>query len=116
MSLTVPFAADVAVVASGPFHHRCPFVDEADDGWVDISWRCNGQTLELHALADWLAKFKDSEISHEAITDTLTRVLGGLDGIEDVTVATRWETAGMTVTVTGGAHEVLRQPELTEGA
>jgi len=113
---TVSSGADVTVSVSSPLKHRCPFVDEVDDGSVDISWRCVGQTLELHSLAEWLRQWEASELSHEATTNSIKHALSAFGGIKDVTVTTRWATAGMSVTVTGGSGALLREPKLIEGA
>jgi len=105
---TVP-AADVTVVITSPITHRCPYADETDHGHIDLTWRCAGRTLELHSLRAWLDEWAVSVISHENLTDVILHILGTIEGIEDVTVTTRWATAGMNVTVTGGGSDpVLR--------
>lgn len=97
MSLVVPCVADVVVTASGPIEHLCPHVDEVDRGQVKITWRANGATFELHALAKYLRAWADTEMSHEEITNILPQHLGIYDGIELLAVETTWETAGMEV-------------------
>ena len=115
MGLTVPTMADVTVSISSPLKHQCPFVDEVDEGVVNISWRCNGSTFELHALRKWLDQWTPCDVSHEEITDVITTQLGCVAGIEDVAVITHWTTAGMSVTVGGGSDSLLREPVHAEG-
>lgn len=90
-------AADVVMQATSTLLHLCPHKDEEDVGSVTITWQCAGGTLELHALAEYLGKYEQCEISHEAITDRIYHDLAALSGIEDVQVLTRWTTAGMEV-------------------
>jgi NADPH-dependent 7-cyano-7-deazaguanine reductase QueF len=66
---------------------------------VEVSWRVAEMTVELHALAAYLASWADQRISHEEVTEQIVRDLEALDGIEDVSAYTRWQTAGMAVTV-----------------
>jgi len=94
---TVPDSSDVAVTASGVIQHRCPHVDEDDHGRVDIKWRVNGETLELHSLAAYLQTFRDCEISHEQLTNQIRFDLSLVAQIELVSVETHWNTAGMEV-------------------
>lgn len=91
--------APVRVTVTGALMHRCPHVDEDDVGTVTIGWTCAGQTIEMHALADYLRDFADERISSEALTEAIRADLSGLYGIADVTVATRWDTAGLEFTV-----------------
>lgn len=98
MIRTEPSTADVTMHATSLLIHRCPFVDEVDNGTVTIAWRVDGQTIELHSLRDYLASFRDSEIAHESLTDRIRHDLGTTPGIADVTVTTTWDTAGMEVT------------------
>lgn len=98
MIRTAPSTADVTLSATAPLVHRCPFVDEVDNGTVTISWRVDGQTLELHSLRVYLNGFRDSEISHETVTDRIRHDLATIPGVADVTVSTTWDTAGMEVT------------------
>jgi len=107
---TVPDGSDVVVTVTADVKHRCPFRDEADVGTTDITWRVNGQTVELHSLRGWLDQFIDSGISHESVTNCIAYAVASLDGIEDVTVATHWTTAGMAVTVTGGGVAISDRP------
>lgn len=95
--LTVPDSSDVAVTVTGALDHRCPHVNERDHGNVTISWRVKGQTYELHSLAEYLRLWKDSEISHEAITDRIRHDLSVVVGIELLSVETEWLTAGLEV-------------------
>jgi NADPH-dependent 7-cyano-7-deazaguanine reductase QueF len=94
---TVADTSDVTVTVAGSLDHQCPHVDEADHGTIAISWRVNGQTYELHSLADYLRRFKDSRISHEQITDLIRHDLSTVDGIDLLSVETNWTTAGMEV-------------------
>lgn len=101
MSLTVPCDARVTMHVTVPVTHLCPYADEVDRGVVEIRWTTAGATLELHALADYLAGYATDRISHEALTDSVQAALEALPGISDVHVLTRWETAGAEVVVTG---------------
>lgn len=92
-------ASLVRVSITGPLRHQCPHVDEADVGEIDLSWNCDGGTLELHSLAEYLASWADVAISHEALTAQILADLVGLDAIEFVRVTTRWRTAGLDVEV-----------------
>lgn len=114
--LTVSTMADVTMSITAPLSHRCPFVDEVDVGTAEVSWRCNGQTLELHALRTWLDQWAPCDVSHEEITDVLFNNLSSIPGIADVTIVTHWTTAGMSVTVTGGDGALLREPVHAKGA
>lgn len=89
--------ADVTMTAGIAVAHLCPFKDEVDNGWVTITWRCDGATLELHALADYLRGFKDARLSHEEVTDRIRHDLAATPGVELVSVETTWGTAGMEV-------------------
>jgi NADPH-dependent 7-cyano-7-deazaguanine reductase QueF len=95
--LPVDSTADVTMTVSSPLRHLCPFVDEVDEGSVNITWQVNGATFELHSLHEYLDGFKDSELSHEAITDLIRHNLSVTQGIEIVSVTTHWQTAGMDV-------------------
>jgi len=77
--------------------HRCPYRDEVDEGVIELSWRTNGRTLELHALRDWLGGFAEAAVTHESLTDTIRFVLGQQPGIGLLDVSTRWNTAGMEI-------------------
>lgn len=94
---TVPSSADVTVTATGPIVHLCPHVDEIDYGHITITWRVEGQTFELHALAEYLRGFRKSRISHEEITDRIRHDLSVVDGLALLAVETTWKTAGMEV-------------------
>jgi NADPH-dependent 7-cyano-7-deazaguanine reductase QueF len=93
----VDCAADVTMTVTAPVRHLCPFVNEVDEGFITITWRVDGATLELHSLADYLREFKDSELSHEAFTDRVSHDLSLIAGVDLVTVQTTWTTAGMEV-------------------
>lgn len=95
--LTKPCDSDVTVTASGPIRHRCPFVNEIDDGTISITWQPLGETYELHSLAEYLRGFKDAEMSHEAVTDRIRHDLSVVPRINLISVETTWTTAGMGV-------------------
>lgn len=90
--------ANVQVSAAGRLAHRCPFVDEPDDGEATVEWRTTAVTLELHSLAAHLASYKDAALSHEQITRTLLADTAAT-GVQAVRVVTRWVTAGLAVEV-----------------
>lgn len=114
---TVDCDNNVTVTAEGALYHRCPFVDERDFGAVTITWRPDGQTLELHTLRAYLDTFTNTRMSHESITDRITHDLAVIPGITAVQVNTTWHTAGFTVTVRGGETDpLLRQSVDTTGA
>lgn len=95
---TVPDASDVTVTVRTSLQHTCPYVDEVDRGHVTITWRVDGETFELHALAGYLQGFKDARLSHEEITERIRFDLTcATELIELVSVETVWETAGMEV-------------------
>lgn len=95
---TVPCVSDVTMRVNARLIHLCPFKDEVDNGHVVVTWRVNGQTLELHALAQYLNAWAAVTISHEEITDRIRHDLATVDGLTDVSVETFWDTAGMDVT------------------
>jgi len=95
---TVPVETKVRVSATAPLQHMCPFVQEVDNGTVTILWDTDGWTFELHSLRDYLNTHKDREISHEDLTAELRAELASHHGINNVTVETKWRTAGMEVT------------------
>lgn len=96
--LTVPNTNDVTMTVTAPLKHLCPFVDEIDDGTIEITWAVDGATFELHALADYLRGFKDSRLSHEEITDAIRHDLSCVPGVQLVSAVSTWTTAGMEVT------------------
>lgn len=93
--LAVDDYSDVTVTAIGALVHLCPHVDEVDNGTIEITWRVDGKTLELHTLAKYLSRFKDSRLSHEQITDRIAHDLS--IEVDVISVTTRWQTAGMEV-------------------
>lgn len=99
MNLAVPCDSAVHMQTTAPLVHRCPFRDEVDEGFIELTWVTAGSTLELHALHAWLAGFEHDVISHEGITADIAEHLGALPGIDDVQVVTRWRTAGAEVVV-----------------
>jgi NADPH-dependent 7-cyano-7-deazaguanine reductase QueF len=105
---TVPCQPVVTVTTSAPLQHRCPFANETDKGTARITWTTAGETVELHALAEWLGSLAGEVISHEDITEAIRAELGELPGITDVGVRTEWTTAGARVEVIAGV--VLREP------
>lgn len=94
---TVHADGDVTVTVRGGLLHLCPFRDETDVGGVEIVWRVDGMTLELHSLTDYLDAFANSRMSHEEITDRIRHDLSTIDGIKLVSVVTDWNTAGLEV-------------------
>lgn len=104
--VTVAAPHGIAMQATAPARHLCPFVQEKDEGTVTVHWVTEGRTLELHSLRRHLdafaAEYSQTEISHEAYTqrvhDSLT-VQGHLYGMHITKVETHWETAGMPVSV-----------------
>lgn len=105
---TVPCDNYVTVSAVGPIGHLCPYKDETDSGRIEITWTVNGQTFELHALADYLAGWAAARLSHEQVTDRIQHDLSATEGVTDVRVRTTWNTAGLTVDVaTGGESDSL---------
>jgi NADPH-dependent 7-cyano-7-deazaguanine reductase QueF len=73
-------------------------VDEVDEGTVELAWRTDGGTLELHSVRAWLDTYADREIAHEDLTEELHAELAAMPKIDDVQVTTHWNTAGFTVT------------------
>jgi NADPH-dependent 7-cyano-7-deazaguanine reductase QueF len=97
---TVPEkATGVVVTATGPISHECPHKDEADEGFVTITWEPMGRTLELHSLAAYLKTWETVEISHEGLTDAILWEISNTDAVAAVSVLTTWKTAGLDVTV-----------------
>jgi len=94
---TVPIDANVRMATTAPIQHMCPFVQEVDNGHIEIVWDANGWTFELHALRDYLNTFTGREISHEALTEEVRAELNSHHGINIVTVESKWRTAGMEV-------------------
>lgn len=88
---------DVEVTATGPLIHLCPHRDEEDLGRVTVRWHCHGSTFELHALAEYLGGWEQTELSHELLTDRIAFDLGNLHGVRLLEVTTTWTTAGLEV-------------------
>lgn len=102
MSYPELVAADdtVTVTAHAQVKHLCPFKEEIDTGTVTIVWTCNGFTIELHSLADYLTAFTTQPISHEDLTALIAADLQTVGrGITINSVTTRFTTAGLTVEV-----------------
>lgn len=95
----VPDTSNTLVTVTAQLVHECPHVPEVDAGTVEIAWRCTDMTVELHALAAYLASWQGQAISHEDVTAQIARDLDRLDGIDVERVRTRWSTAGMAVVV-----------------
>jgi NADPH-dependent 7-cyano-7-deazaguanine reductase QueF len=95
--LTVPESGAVDVTAAGLLIHLCPHRDEEDLGRVTVTWRCSGSTFELHALAEYLSNWEQTSLSHEELTDRIAYDLSNLPGVELLSVATTWQTAGLEV-------------------
>lgn len=96
---TVPCDNYVTVTTTSNLRHLCPFKDEIDNGEVTITWRPDGETFELHALAAYLRGYEQSPVSHEAITDRIQLDLSTTPGVTGVRVETTWLTAGFRVQV-----------------
>ena len=94
---TMPESSAVTMTVAGSLVHMCPVVDEVDLGTVEIIWRTNGETYELHSLAEYLRGWQDSRLSHEQITDRIRHDLSLAPQIELVSVETTWLTAGLEV-------------------
>lgn len=98
---TVPEPSDVRVTAAGYLTHECPHIAETDHGAVAISWTCSGSTIELHSLSRYLDAYEGEPISHERISEQIRADIAALDGITNVSVTTRWNTANLEVRVEG---------------
>jgi NADPH-dependent 7-cyano-7-deazaguanine reductase QueF len=93
------YRSGVRCTAAGVFRHLCPVKDETDEGTIEIGWDTTGVTLELHWLAGYLERWKDTDTTHE---DAVQRIADRLRsyGVANVTVTFRGETAGLMVTAT----------------
>lgn len=98
MIKTVPSSGDVTVTTYADLTHLCPFVDEVDRGTVKLTWRVDGQTLELHSVRAYLDGFATSRLSHEEVTNRIGHDIASIPGVELIEVTTAWDTAGMEVT------------------
>jgi NADPH-dependent 7-cyano-7-deazaguanine reductase QueF len=95
--VAAPHGVSMSVV-SVPIKHLCPFKRELDRGTVDITWRTLTATYELHSLRESLKAFDRVVISHEDLTTFIAEELAQFpEMIDQVTVSTRWDTAGMEV-------------------
>lgn len=102
--LSVPCAAETRVTVSFDAQHRCPFRDEADYGTVEVTWTTSfGETVELHALAVLVRGREDEPVSHEQWTADLYGSVNASVNVRDLTVTSRWSTAGAVVTVSSGS-------------
>lgn len=97
MIRTVEVDGDTTVTAWGDLSHLCPYRDETDNGRVRVVWQTEGQTIELHSLADYFASYADSRMSHEEITDRIRHDLSTILGLTLLMVTTEWDTAGLEV-------------------
>jgi len=103
----VPADSQATVTAGGLINHLCPHVDEADHGFITISWRCGTSTIELHSLAAYLEGFADRRISHEDLVEEIFQDLhDAAPAIAVVSVTARFTTAGLGVEVSRGAVPV----------
>lgn len=109
-------AGGVVATATAPLAHRCPFVDEADQGTITAVWRIDTHTLELHALHEYLRSFASVETSHETLTLQIAADLAAVEGLDLLRVATRWQTAGIQVTCEVSGDALFRHPVDAEGA
>jgi NADPH-dependent 7-cyano-7-deazaguanine reductase QueF len=103
----VTCASQVTMTVTAQLVHRCPFRDEIDEGTAEITWTTAGDTIEIHGLVDWLDSFAEEVVSHEALTSHIADCLGEMDGITDVQVITRWNTAGAEVATRAVPRERL---------
>jgi NADPH-dependent 7-cyano-7-deazaguanine reductase QueF len=111
---TVLAPSGIEVVALFDITHRCPFRDEIDQGSIEIAWRTDTRTIELHWLASVLRDWSECAISHEQYTSQIRDDLDALFGFDLVRVRSEWRTAGATVVVTADA--LLREPIHAQGA
>lgn len=96
----VPVDSQATVTTGGLVNHLCPHVDEADHGFITISWRCGTSTIELHSLAAYLKGFDDRRISHEDLVEEIFQHLrDAAPGIAVVSVAARFTTASLGVEI-----------------
>lgn len=107
-ALSVPCPDTVEMSAEFTARHLCPFVEEADEGTVTISWvTAHGETFELHALAKLVAARQFERVSHEQWTADLASAVAAGARVSGLVVSSVWSTAGGTVTVRvpeGGAQ------------
>lgn len=107
-TLTIPWAPTsteaVTLTVTAPLSHVCPVVHERDYGTVVIAYKPAVALLELHGLADLLRSYADREVTHEALTGELHRVLHETLAPEALTVTTSWTTAGLEYAVTIGGE------------
>lgn len=104
--LSVSCPAVVRITVTSPASHLCPFRDEVDDGTVQVSWTTSqGETLELHTLAQLIRGRAGTEISHEQWTADLVDMINAGAKVADLTVSSQWSTAGMSVSVAADQGE-----------
>lgn len=96
--ITVDTPAEVYVTATGSLRHRCPYVDELDEGTVEITWSTLGATFELHALRAYLDQWEDVKVSHEELA-AMIRVDLDVPGLRVTEVVVRFPTANLEVSV-----------------
>lgn len=94
---TVDCNTNTRVVVDSPLSHRCPYVKEADNGTVEVTYVTSGKTFELHSLRRYLDSFAGDKISHEELTQRIKVDLLNFPDIKVGSVVTKWTTAGMTV-------------------
>lgn len=70
--------------------HRCPYRDEEDVGWVELTFV--GPAPELYGLAKELLSYRDRKLTHEEATEELAASTGA-------EVVTRWTIAGLETEV-----------------
>lgn len=98
---------DITMTITAPIKHRCPFVEEIDDGTIAISWTTNDSTIELHSLAEFLGCYADRQISHEDLVGEIFDCLEVLTPhIALYSVTARFTTAGIDVEVRRGPVHV----------
>lgn len=91
--------ATVVRVENAAIVHLCPFRPEVDRGHISVEWIAQTATFELHELGTYLASFAEEKVSHEQLTSRIFDHLSRHPGVIVLGVRTRWQTAGMDVTV-----------------
>ncbi|HCB34048.1 MAG TPA: NADPH-dependent 7-cyano-7-deazaguanine reductase QueF [Acidimicrobiaceae bacterium] len=79
----------------------CPFTGQPDFATVVVDYLPAGFVVELKSLKMYLWGYRDTGISHEAITNRILDDLAALLSPQEMTVETRWLVrGGITTTVT----------------
>lgn len=91
---------EAEIVLSLPLVHRCPFVDETDEGVITITYRPGDRLAELHGLAAVVDGYRGVEITSEQITFDLALWFREAFNPHTLAVTTAWQTAGIDMAVT----------------